>query len=752
MKKTVLLLISLIIFGCAPKDDAQPQPQPSAPSETPQEAHERALRRAQGFVRVNADNLAAYAMKSARSQGLQAELSTLLEQAQTDKAKKTHKNSDNSPLRLMQLDDMRDLYKQREFAPIFVDSDGISPRALALETELERTAMHGLQLDDIPWRETRANVADAHSENEPFHFTQDEEARIAEIIVEKNIDIKSAPAVRKLVASFLTNDSPLPRLRDAVAARTLALTTHQKTLARLELLTTDLAMRFARAIAFENMTHLTAQEEAMLERKKTDVIYKKIAQMRTLHWLQQVARVMDTPLPGLEHEKNIKNADESNNSEDIIPDISDEDDVRATGSAADKADAATAKRAAAMARQTAIESADSIDALVELLYPPHPAYRQLMQAWARYNQMPDWSVKTPARRIMKPGRAYPNVPALRTRLAQEGYYHGEIKNTPDDEIFDDELRAAVRVYYEMHQMAFDPEDGYLKGFWSSLNTPRSERLKQIETNLRRWHQTQLVASPYYIWINIPAFTGEIWKDNQKTYAFDIVVGNAKKACSTTTKEWVYINATPLMHARMLYIEYNPYWNVPPRIEQEDYIEKINADPTWLQTHGFEYFTENGHTMLRQLPSEKNALGRVKFIFPNMYSTFMHDSPQTGLFRYPIRAFSHGCMRVKDPLQLAKRLLQYDGQWYDALETDIDDMQNRRIVLKKRFDVFIDYFTVSASEDGMVYFLADPYRYVRDEINPPSEKSRQCEPNPKTWIARKAVGGDDVSVEVSKIND
>ncbi len=374
-----------------------------------------------------------------------------------------------------------------------------------------------------------------------------------------------------------------------------------------------------------------------------------------------------------------------------------------------------------------------------------------MKAREKYAALPDWNrVVCPAKlRLSKPHKC---IPALKKRLAAEGYYLGDVSETAEADgnfdIFDARVRDAMRDYIETHQLAFDEEKGYEKAFWSSLNTPRSERLAQIDENLRRWHKTHIVKSPYYIFINIPEFYGAVWRGEKEEYRFPVVVGNARRQCSPDTKQWRLINATPLMHARMLYVEYNPYWNVPGRIEQEDYIKKINADPNWLKDHGFEYSSEKGYTVLRQLPGEKNALGRVKFIFPNEHATFMHDSPQKGLFKYPVRAFSHGCMRVWEPLALAKRLLTDDGQWRAELETEIDDYVTRRIVLKNRFDVFIDYFTVKSDENGRVFFFADPYRYVRDALKPPPPQSLECTPNNAQFIPRSkaALGGEDVGVD------
>ena len=93
------------------------------------------------------------------------------------------------------------------------------------------------------------------------------------------------------------------------------------------------------------------------------------------------------------------------------------------------------------------------------------------------------------------------------------------------------------------------------------------------------------------------------------------------------------------------------------------------------------------------------------------------------------------MRVWEPLELAKRLLQYDGQWKDRISKDIEDLQPKRFILKNRFDVFIDYFTIRVDDDGLVYFLADPYRYVRYALEPPKARDLQCTPKQKEWIAR-----------------
>ncbi|MGI5829360.1 MAG: L,D-transpeptidase family protein [Bradymonadia bacterium] len=399
------------------------------------------------------------------------------------------------------------------------------------------------------------------------------------------------------------------------------------------------------------------------------------------------------------------------------------------------------------------EGADATEQIVRSIYPPHTQYLKLLKAYEQYQNIVDaggW--KSIKRANIRFGRNSLAAQALKQRLAAEGYYHGEI-----DDNADDELRNAVLLYKRTHQM--EENDELPVAFWNSLNISAKDRLAQIGENIKRWRATYLLASQYYIYINIPDFHAELWREGERQMRFPIVVGNAKRECSPVTKRMVYVNATPLQRARMLYIEYNPYWNVPRRIEQEEYIPKMHADPDWLQKNGFEYYSENNYTILRQLPGDSNALGRVKFIFPNAESTFMHDSPLKGLFRYPTRAFSHGCMRVWEPMKLARTILENDGQWYDAIEQEIEDLKPRRIVLKNRFDVFSDYYTVTVDEADYVNFLADPYRYVRDAIDPP-RKIKDCTPVEKTRLARPNPDGslpppegetDDVGTEMIPID-
>ena len=675
------------------------------------------------FVDVNAESFANYAMKFAKTNGI-------------DQAIQKELDTQN----LLQPADLRKAYESHQYSPLFV-IDGTLPDMLqALTAEFERLDQHGLSaIDATAWMNARTDLANALDGTAPeaFAFTDDEKKVIAKAIFDRNVDITDTISVKKLIAFLVQDKDALPRLHQTVAERTHRLAHALSQTARLDVLTADLAMRFARAMAFENMTHLTSAESKIAGKEPGQAQYDKISAMRTQRWFASLVEAVDAPVQKPKMPETAGETAHDATSESPVAAIAPEAAVDP------EADSAETERAAAEAHAQMLQRAQTVADLVQALYPAHPGYyRQLMEAHVRYAEMPDWDKITPATLTLdKPAKT---VPALRRRLAIEGLYHGDPDNPSN--VYDGELRDAVRLYHETHQLTFEKNRPLQKDFWESLNVPRTKRLAQIDENLRRWHKTQIIESPYYIFVNVPDFHGEIWRDGERVYRFPVVAGNANRWCNPETNTWMYINATPLMHSRMLYLEYNPYWLVPPRIEREEYLAKINADPNWLTDHGFEYYTDKDRTILRQLPGENNALGRVKFIFPNPHSTFLHDSPQKRFFKYPVRAFSHGCMRVWEPLELAKRLLQYDGQWRDSIPTEIESFETMHFDFKTRFDVFIDYFTVRVDDEGAVHFLADPYRYVKYAIEPPSPKTLACTPRPRTVIPRPNERGEDVGAD------
>ena len=370
------------------------------------------------------------------------------------------------------------------------------------------------------------------------------------------------------------------------------------------------------------------------------------------------------------------------------------------------------------------ENEDAAAAAMAALLPQHEQYARLQTARAKYREIVQnggWNVVPPDR--MFAGGHAPLVRDLKKRLAAEGYYDG-----PDDDHYDAALTAAIRAYQHHHQLEETGEVGDV--FWRSLNVPAAQRLAEIEANIRHWHRSVFEPRTSYVYVNIPSFAVELWHEGKRVATHRAVVGSSTRICNTRTREWELMNSTRLMHAQMTYLVFNPYWNVPPRIEVDEFQPRIAADPKWLEKSDFEYyFPKGGGRVLRQKPGPDNSLGRVKLIFPNRYNIYIHDTPKQAMFNYPVRAFSHGCMRVEKAMDFAREVLEIDGQW-DKKKVDrlFKEKGEHPIDLLHPLDVFIDYHTVTVDDEGAAYFLADVYRKIRDEISPPTAAQRRCDPN------------------------
>jgi murein L,D-transpeptidase YcbB/YkuD len=356
-------------------------------------------------------------------------------------------------------------------------------------------------------------------------------------------------------------------------------------------------------------------------------------------------------------------------------------------------------------------------------WPPHDQYDKLRDALRRYRAISaagGWK-RVPSEKLNR-GGVSPVVRLLKERLAAESLFLGDI-----NDVFDDALVESIKRYQLTHQIevsgqVVDPS------FWSSLNVPADKRLEMIEANLRRWREeSRMLPSKHYVYINVPDFTAEVWKASKREMRFRIIVGSSTRKCIPSTRKFDYPYATPLQHAKLWYVVFNPYWNVPYSIEVNEYAPLIQQDPKWMEKNNFEFFEpRSGGRVLRQKPGPQNALGMVKFLFPNKHDTYMHDTPdiKKALFEYPIRAFSHGCMRIQNPMDLANYIVRGAGKW--------DDLEIKRayragkefnVDLDEAIDVFIEYTTVRVHDDGDVYFLSDIYKIIHDEISPPHTRYR-----------------------------
>lgn len=357
--------------------------------------------------------------------------------------------------------------------------------------------------------------------------------------------------------------------------------------------------------------------------------------------------------------------------------------------------------------------------------PAYPMYGRLKTALARYRTLAVQSLPLPlpqpdAKKV-EPGQPYAGAGELRRVLAAYGDLPPDTAPLPDG-IYDATLAAAVRRFQARHGL--EPDGVLGKSTFPALNVPPVQRARQIELALERMRWLPEPSAGPAIGINIPEF--KLWAFDQEAgrisaqFRLDVVVG---KAMSTRT---------PVFADRIEYVVFSPYWNVPPGIARKETIPALRKDPSYLAENDMELVRtasgepvetgiddailediRQGKLRIRQRPGPKNALGSVKFVFPNAEDVYLHDTPAKSLFRRPRRDFSHGCIRVSDPMRLARFVLQAMPEWTE--ERIAEAMQagkEKHVRLKQSIPVVIFYTTVIVEEDGTTHFLPDIYGHDR----------------------------------------
>jgi murein L,D-transpeptidase YcbB/YkuD len=291
-------------------------------------------------------------------------------------------------------------------------------------------------------------------------------------------------------------------------------------------------------------------------------------------------------------------------------------------------------------------------ALAELA-PAHAGYKALKAALAQTRGLAargGWPA-VPDGPPLKPGDRGERVAALRARLEASGELTPNaspaVPAAEPRDLFDAPLQGALIKFQDLHGL--DPDGHIGKGTLAALNVTVEQRIRQIEVNLDRWRWLPHDLGERYIMVNIAGFTFDLVEGGHPALSMRVVAGKVT-------------NRTPMFTGRMTNIVLNPYWNVPASIARKEVIPHMERDPTYLEKEGLEV-TKNGSTVeVRQKPGPKNALGRVKFLFPNRFDVYLHDTPSRSLFSRTVRSFSHGCIRVEKPIELAEYLLKDDPAW------------------------------------------------------------------------------------------
>jgi L,D-transpeptidase YcbB len=327
----------------------------------------------------------------------------------------------------------------------------------------------------------------------------------------------------------------------------------------------------------------------------------------------------------------------------------------------------------------------------KVLLPQYFKLRDYLQRYREIEKNGGWNVIDfdPKLKAFKPGDTAKSIVQIRQRL----FMTGELACNTGSNMYDAELAAAVREY-QLHN-GRNPDRLITPKLIRDMNVPVGEHIRKIMINMERcrWISPEIIAAKEFIVVNIPSYKLSMYRDGKIAFESPVVVGK------TITK-------TVIFDGNMSHIVFSPWWNLPESIIKKEVIPGIKKNPDYLADHNMEW--NNGQ--VRQKPGKSNSLGLVKFMFPNTNDIYMHDTPQKSLFERENRAFSHGCIRVGKPRDLAIMILKDDLNWTPA---KIDAAMNRGIettyTLKNKIPVYIGYFTSWVNEQGELSFYEDIYQ-------------------------------------------
>jgi murein L,D-transpeptidase YcbB/YkuD len=348
---------------------------------------------------------------------------------------------------------------------------------------------------------------------------------------------------------------------------------------------------------------------------------------------------------------------------------------------------------------------------------PFDEYRRTASALEQYRGLAaqdDGAILPSTKKPVEPGEYYTGVARLTVLLARIGDLPAGAAPT-DSDLYGGPLVAAVKRFQARHGL--EPDGRIGTATLSQLNTPLGFRVRQLELALERWRRLPYDFSRPAIVLNLPEFRLRAFNARRDLeLEMKIVIGKSPR------------RETPLVSSELDTVIFRPYWNVPRSIQRNELVPQIQRDPAYISKNDFELVTpkgvvvaedtvadqilvqlRSGRLLLRQRPGPQNALGLVKFVFPNQYNVYMHDTPAKSLFARARRDFSHGCIRLEKAGDLAEWVLHQESGWpRDRIVAKMQGTESISVKLKHPIPVIAMYLTAVVLEYGEVHFFEDIY--------------------------------------------
>ncbi|WP_201835302.1 L,D-transpeptidase family protein [Microvirga zambiensis] len=347
-----------------------------------------------------------------------------------------------------------------------------------------------------------------------------------------------------------------------------------------------------------------------------------------------------------------------------------------------------------------VAAAGDAGGALESYNPQHAGYRALKERLAKLREThpSQPSVRLPKGPTLRVGMTDPRVPLIRARF-------NLAKDSKNQTVYDERVASAVAAFQKEKGL---PNTGILNPQTvAALSGPSvAQRQSELIANMERWRWLPADLGQRHIMVNVPEFRLQVVEGRNVVHQARVIVGKEQ-------------SQTPIFSENMKYLVVNPSWTIPPSIMKKEILPALATDPYYAARKGYKIIRRGDRITVQQPPGERNALGFVKFMFPNQHAVYLHDTPNRNLFSASKRAFSHGCVRVDKPFELAEEIMGKDGKWTEEKLRGLIGKGERYVNLTNPLPVHLTYFTLAVDDKGEVKHFDDIYgldRKVRAALN------------------------------------